>query len=126
MENIYSPPIGALFEPIAIAAQNGLAALRVSERGASTTSSAACATAPSTTCCRPRRASSARACPAPWRRTASAAGVLWRWLFVPLYRRVPWHVKQRAMTTLQMTARGWTPPPRTSGEPWRPPPRRQE
>jgi hypothetical protein len=29
MENIYSPPIGALFEPIAIAAQNGLSALRV-------------------------------------------------------------------------------------------------
>jgi hypothetical protein len=28
MENIYSPPIGALFEPIAIAAQNGLASLR--------------------------------------------------------------------------------------------------
>ncbi|HWK26708.1 MAG TPA: FAD-dependent oxidoreductase [Solirubrobacter sp.] len=27
MENIYSPPIGALFEPLAIAAQNGLAAL---------------------------------------------------------------------------------------------------
>ena len=26
MENIYSPPIGALFEPMAIAAQNGLAA----------------------------------------------------------------------------------------------------
>jgi NADH oxidase (H2O2-forming) len=28
MENIYSPPIGALFEPIAIAAQNGLAEQR--------------------------------------------------------------------------------------------------
>jgi NADH oxidase (H2O2-forming) len=28
MENIYSPPIGALFEPISIAAQNGLSALR--------------------------------------------------------------------------------------------------
>jgi NADH oxidase (H2O2-forming) len=28
MENIYSPPIGALFEPMAIAAQNGLADLR--------------------------------------------------------------------------------------------------
>ena len=28
MENIYSPPIGALFEPMAIAAQNGLAVLR--------------------------------------------------------------------------------------------------
>ena len=34
MENIYSPPIGALFEPIAIAAQNGLAALRERERAA--------------------------------------------------------------------------------------------
>ena len=34
MENIYSPPIGALFEPIAIAAQNGLAALRDGERAA--------------------------------------------------------------------------------------------
>jgi NADH oxidase (H2O2-forming) len=28
MENIYSPPIGALFEPMAIAAQNGLAELK--------------------------------------------------------------------------------------------------
>ena len=34
MENIYSPPIGALFEPIAIAAQNGLAELREQARGA--------------------------------------------------------------------------------------------
>jgi hypothetical protein len=50
-------------------------------------------------------------------------GRLWRWLFVPLYRRVPWTVKQRAMTTLRMTSRGWTPPPRTPGEPWRPPQR---
>jgi NADH oxidase (H2O2-forming) len=32
MENIYSPPIGALFEPMAIAAQNGLAALREAEK----------------------------------------------------------------------------------------------
>ena len=31
MENIYSPPIGALFEPIAIAAQNGLAELAKAE-----------------------------------------------------------------------------------------------
>src|ERR671933_656046 len=31
MENIYSPPIGALFEPIAIAAQNGLADLRAAK-----------------------------------------------------------------------------------------------
>ena len=27
MENVYSPPIGALNEPIALAAQNGLASL---------------------------------------------------------------------------------------------------
>jgi NADH oxidase (H2O2-forming) len=27
MENVYSPPIGALNEPIAVAAQNGLASL---------------------------------------------------------------------------------------------------
>jgi NADH oxidase (H2O2-forming) len=28
MENVYSPPIGALNEPIAVAAQNGLASVR--------------------------------------------------------------------------------------------------
>jgi NADH oxidase (H2O2-forming) len=28
MENVYSPPIGALNEPISVAAQNALAALR--------------------------------------------------------------------------------------------------
>jgi NADH oxidase (H2O2-forming) len=32
MENIYSPPIGALFEPMQIAAQNGLAELRAASR----------------------------------------------------------------------------------------------
>jgi NADH oxidase (H2O2-forming) len=31
MENIYSPPIGALFEPMAIAAQNGLAAIKAAK-----------------------------------------------------------------------------------------------
>jgi hypothetical protein len=49
-------------------------------------------------------------------------GALWRWLFVPLYRRLPWAVKRRAMFALRMTASGWTPPPRRPGEPWRPPP----
>jgi hypothetical protein len=48
-------------------------------------------------------------------------GMLWRWLFVPLYRRLPWTVKRRAMFALRMTASGWTPPPRQPGEPWRPP-----
>ena len=48
-------------------------------------------------------------------------GVLWRALFVPLYRRIPWTVKRRAMDTLKMTANGWTPPERRPSEPWRPP-----
>jgi hypothetical protein len=49
-------------------------------------------------------------------------GRLWRLLFVPLYRRVPWTVKRRAMDSLKMTASGWTPPPREPGRPWKPPP----
>ena len=50
-------------------------------------------------------------------------GLLWRRLFVPLYRRVPWRLKRRAMTALRMTATGWPPPERRPHEPWRPPPR---
>jgi hypothetical protein len=48
-------------------------------------------------------------------------GLLWRRLFVPLYRRLPWELKRRAMETLRMTATGWTPPERRPREPWRPP-----
>src|SRR3954452_24287391 len=44
MENIYSPPIGALFEPIAIAAQNGLAELK--KRGGAPSSDGAAAPKP--------------------------------------------------------------------------------
>lgn len=51
-------------------------------------------------------------------------GRAWRLLFVPLYKRLPWGLKQRAMRTLRMTATGWTPPPREPGQPWQPP-RRQ-
>jgi hypothetical protein len=53
---------------------------------------------------------------------ADRHGLLWRRLFVPLYLRLPWTVKRRAMTALKMTATGWTPPERRPGEPWRPPP----
>ena len=51
-------------------------------------------------------------------------GWAWRLLFVPLYRRLPWEYKERAMHGLRMTAEshGWTPPAREPGEPWRPPP----
>ena len=47
----------------------------------------------------------------------------WRRVFVPLYRSIPWTVKERAMHALRMTAEssGWTPPPRRPSEPWRPP-----
>jgi hypothetical protein len=50
--------------------------------------------------------------------------VFWRRVFVPLYRRVPWEVKERAMHTLGMTAEraGWTPPGRQPRAPWSPPP----
>jgi hypothetical protein len=48
-------------------------------------------------------------------------GLLWRLLFVSLYRRVPWNVKRAAMEKLQMTATGWTPPRREPGKPWTPP-----
>jgi hypothetical protein len=51
------------------------------------------------------------------------SGLLWRALFVPLYRRLPWEVKRRAMATLRMTAAGWTPPERRPHAPWRPPKR---
>lgn len=48
-------------------------------------------------------------------------GAFWRFVFVPLYRRLPWTLKERAMSSLGMTAKGWTPPARTPGEPWQPP-----
>ena len=47
---------------------------------------------------------------------------LWSALFVPLYRRVPWSAKEKAMGALGMTAQGWKAPERRPGEPWRPPP----
>jgi hypothetical protein len=48
-------------------------------------------------------------------------GLFWRGVFVPLYTRIPWTYKQRAMEAARMTARGWTPPKREWGEPWKPP-----
>jgi hypothetical protein len=49
------------------------------------------------------------------------AGLLWRYLFVPLFRRVPWSYKRQAMRRLKMTAPGWQEDARQFGEPWRPP-----
>ena len=47
-------------------------------------------------------------------------GPFWRLFFVPLYRRIPWHVKARAMRLLRMTTPGWN-NERHWQEPWRPP-----
>jgi hypothetical protein len=48
-------------------------------------------------------------------------GIFWRYLFVPLFRRVPWSFKRKAMRRLKMTARNWPEDARHFGEPWRPP-----
>ena len=48
-------------------------------------------------------------------------GMFWRMVFVPVYRRLPWSAKERAMNALGMTAKGWQAPTRRPGEPWRPP-----
>jgi hypothetical protein len=49
-------------------------------------------------------------------------GLFWNKVFVPVYRRLPWTAKEKAMGTLGMTAKGWKAPERKPGEPWRPPP----
>ena len=54
------------------------------------------------------------------RSVPSAEGLFWRFVFVPLYRRVPWEFKARAMRKLKMTAQGWPEQSRRFGEPWRP------
>jgi hypothetical protein len=48
-------------------------------------------------------------------------GLVWRYLFVPLYRRIPWETKQRAIRAARMTASGWTAPTREPSQPWQPP-----
>lgn len=49
------------------------------------------------------------------------SGLFWRYVFVPLYRRVPWERKQQAMRAARMTATGWTAPRREPSTPWQPP-----
>ena len=49
-------------------------------------------------------------------------GWFWSMVFVPVYRRIPWSTKEKAMGALGMTAKGWKAPERKPGEPWRPPP----
>ena len=66
----------------------------------------------------------ARGQPATTAAYPSGGGLFWRFVFVPLYRRLPWTFKQRAMRALRMTATGWSPPPRQPGRPWRPPAQR--
>jgi hypothetical protein len=48
-------------------------------------------------------------------------GAFWRFVFVPLYRRVPWSFKRKAMRALKMTAQNWPEDARRFRDPWRPP-----
>ena len=48
-------------------------------------------------------------------------GVFWRYVFVPLFRRVPWSFRHKSMRALKMTAQNWPENARRFGEPWRPP-----
>ena len=120
MENIYSPPIGALFEPMAIAAQNGLAELaegwherarpmkrRLRDRSEHYLMLAAIRDLGSDvpgTCALPgaRR----RALAAAVRAALPAAAV---------------EAQAAGDVALRMTATGWN-AARAPGEPWRPPP----
>ncbi len=65
----------------------------------------------------------------PSRTTTSAlppAGPFWRYVFVPLFRRVPWSFKAKAMRRLKMTVQNWPEDARQFGQPWRPPARGAE
>lgn len=52
---------------------------------------------------------------------APKGGRFWRYAFVPVYRRVPWTVKEQATRAAGMTSTGWKQSPREPGTPWRPP-----
>ncbi len=52
---------------------------------------------------------------------ATRSSWFWSRLFVPVYRRIPWSVRERTIHIAGMDASGWTPPSRRPGEPWRPP-----
>jgi hypothetical protein len=47
--------------------------------------------------------------------------MFWRYLFTPLYRRLPWSWKRAAMRKLKMTAQGWPEEAQGFGDPWHPP-----
>ncbi len=48
-------------------------------------------------------------------------GAFLRYVFVPLYRRIPWSFKHKAMRALKMTAQNWPEDARRFREPWCPP-----
>lgn len=57
----------------------------------------------------------------PIARPAFRSNWFWSWVFVPVYRRVPWAMRERTIKLTGMGASGWTPPSRRPGEPWQPP-----
>jgi hypothetical protein len=57
----------------------------------------------------------------PIARPAFRSNWFWSWVFVPVYRHVPWAMRERAIKMTGMGASGWTRPSRRPGEPWQPP-----
>ena len=114
MENVYSPPIGALNEPIALAAQNGLANLKKVDDGTpgagDRRSPAGCGRTRSTTSCStPRPAWPPRGARPP--RPRGAKEMFWRRVFAPTYRRLPWKIRLALINRMPGSHRqNWTPP----------------
>ena len=54
-------------------------------------------------------------------RPAFRSNWFWSWVFVPVYRRVPWAMRERTIKMTGMGVSGWTPPSRRPREPWQPP-----
>jgi hypothetical protein len=91
MENVYSPAIGALNEPMALAAQNGLVDGRSGRDRVLPVGTDQLREVPAGEPCRPTWPGVPRAPPTVGRRDPQV--LFWKHLFVPLYRRLPWKVK---------------------------------
>ena len=121
MENVYSPAIGALNEPIVVAATNG--ARGAAEGGAEPRSGprffrlAAGELRALPARRRPREAREDATGTPPAPRTAGAVKeIFWRRVFAPTYRALPWPVRTAIMRAMPGSHRQtWAPPPERRG-----------
>ena len=116
MENVYSPPIGALNEPIALAAQDALARL------GSEVPFARCvarrAEAPSAQLMVAAQRDVAVATALRHRRRRGASTVFWQRVYVPVYHRLPWKLRATVMRRCRAATAGpGTGPTRAAARP---------